>query len=166
MGESRDKVQAAIERGKKDFAERVAKANQAVPDAAKVPVATVATKPAEPLKVKTPTKPPRFVGKERSAKARDARLKMRGRLPAGAFLVQSWNGEAWVVRMTIYTNTPGKLYSKSLSGDKVFDLIENLDVAYWEWYAMTPDADPVKASIMAGQTQAAQVAEQLGQKPG
>jgi hypothetical protein len=72
----------------------------------------------------------------RSAAARDARHKTRGRLPIGfQIFILPWDGKAWTITGAI----TGKLgedkpaWSKTIVADGLFRALEELDMAFWEW---------------------------------
>lgn len=100
--------------------------------------------PPKPVKAVKPPQPPApFVPGEkptkanRSPKARDERMKTRGRLPAGSrFEEIIWTGEAWKGMLMIPTARKdgiGPLYDVyQAEKPGVFELLEALDVMYWE----------------------------------
>lgn len=91
--------------------------------------------PPAPVKAfKVGEKPPK---KQRSKESREARAKTRGRLPAAAQFVTimredgKWDGWLWIPIgpkksdvMEFHHIAPG-----------VFQLLEDLDIMYWEWVA-------------------------------
>lgn len=81
----------------------------------------------------------------RSARARDARAKERGRLPHGTRIETTYLGRGVVSGvMTVPALDSGEtMFSVSLSGDGHFELSERLDVAFWEWMA-SPDGDAAR----------------------
>lgn len=101
------------------------------------PVATVAT-------------PKEKRGNPRTAKARDARMKTRGRLPDRTMLRCAWDGVRWVGTIELYGSkwraTGGPSHVINLLSDGLFRLMEELDVAFWEWWAK-PGDEAIKALL-------------------
>lgn len=119
---SKDELRKAIENGRKKSAKPVQ-----------------APKPKVP-----PTKPKPFVAgekpskRQRSAAARDARMKTRGRLPNTASVEAVWdskNGE-WFGHIVVPVQDPAGIMTQFTARKPgLFELCEALDVLYWEWVA-------------------------------
>lgn len=89
----------------------------------------------KPFKYQQGVKPPKS---QRSAAARDARSKTRGRLPLDAYFTSldqfERDGKRWWGTTLIVPNGDGsKEFKHEANG--LWQLLEEIDVMYWEWVA-------------------------------
>lgn len=135
------------------------------------PAKTAAPKVATVASSNTVLQAPKKPTNKRSAKARDLRMKVRGRLPVNAQFFSVWNGVKHEGRLTVYTVPPGidnykggdivndmemdeatvpvsvkKFFHKA---EGVFRLMEELDVMFWEWYAKVATAEEKAKLVFA-----------------
>lgn len=95
----------------------------------------------------TTTAPPK--PGERSAEARDARAKARGRLPAGTVIHGAWVGATWIMTMSIRAGVLHpclKSFTHSAPDGGLFRTLEELDIRFWEWFASDADKE-IKAVL-------------------
>ncbi len=123
MGHKKDDLKRAIEGGRKG--------KMPIHGGRAVKVAAAAT----PKKVNP-----------RSAAARDARAKQRGRMPVGTTDGAEWDGKTWAGFIKVYWSNGNVMHQILHSADGRFRLAEELDIAFWEWYAKTAD-DKQKAGL-------------------
>lgn len=92
---------------------------------------------------------------ERSAAARDARAKARGRLPVGSWATVVWNGADWIAVLNVVcavetlagrTEAVAKSLTHSAPDGGLFRTLEELDIKFWEWFASDADKE-VKAML-------------------
>lgn len=123
MGHKKDEIRRAIEAGRNSTPAKLP-GKKFQPGKTQPKVAAAAT----------PKKP-----NPRSAEARDARAKSRGRLPINAFGNWFWDGKSFSGELKIQTLFDAaeprmiKLFSHTADGQ--FRLMEELDIMFWEWYA-------------------------------
>ncbi len=106
---------------------------------AKPKVAAAATPPKPPPKLSTKPK--------RSAAARDARAKARGRLPVRTAVGAEWTGEKWAGWMKVYWGNGNVMHHIVHEADGLFRLLEEMDVRMWDWIADAANADRVAALV-------------------
>lgn len=79
----------------------------------------------------------------RTAEARDARAKARGRLPCGWGVEAHWNGKEWVGQARVQYETgslaPMVAWEFTHKSDGLFRLMEEIDVEFWQWAASHPE---------------------------
>lgn len=112
-----------------------------------------APKPHAPVAAAATPKPKK--ANPRSAKARDERANVRGRLPICTFSSQHWDGENYTGVLVVNEPPPGVEAFGDIVNDKEWDqatkprrvkafhhkadglfrLMEELDIMFWEWYA-------------------------------
>lgn len=86
---------------------------------------------------------------ERSAAARDARAKVRGRLPVNSAYSAAWTGAAWSGLLVLRAGLLGrhvKTFQHSAEDGGLFRTLEELDIKFWEWFA-APGDEAVKALL-------------------
>lgn len=92
---------------------------------------------------------------DRSAEARDARAKTRGRLPVGSWATATWSGVAWLAVLNVVctvetiagrTEVVAKSFTHSAPDGGLFRTLEELDIQFWEWFASDADKE-VKAML-------------------
>lgn len=113
----------------------------------KIKLATAAMKAAKLFAYQKGVKPPKS---QRSAAARDARAKTRGRLTGGSYFEATyssankrWNGSLYVALAEPVSGPEDyKVFSHGAPG--LFQLLEELDVMYWEWVASQKGASDDK----------------------
>lgn len=71
---------------------------------------------------------------KRSAKARDARAKARGRLPNATVVTFQWGGAAWNGDMRLFGRFGQSVGHFMHASDGLFRCAEELDVMFWEWF--------------------------------
>ncbi len=133
----REEIQKAIENARRIANENAYKATPVDVDEFDNEKKKVEPLPVAAAKTKKERKP-RKDG--RSPKARDARMKTRGRLPAGSeFKDVKWDGDQWRGRLVVplpLSSGPPEVGSDFRGrADGLFALLESLDVMYWECIA-------------------------------
>lgn len=80
----------------------------------------------------------------RTAKARGGRAAARGRLPIGAVISQNWDGESWACVLSVPAwgvSDGSAVWSRRQSGTNLWQCLEDLDVAFWNWFATASDQE-------------------------
>ena len=86
----------------------------------------------------------------RSAKARDARAKARGRLPTGTTISTEFNGKDWDGELCVFDTDGRLMHSIIHRAEGHFRLSEELDVHFWNWFSQQP---PIIKAQMAFSTE-------------
>jgi hypothetical protein len=103
--------------------------------------------PPKPAKVAAAATPAAKKPNPRSAAARDARAKARGRLPVNTVVAGEWRGDQYYGTFTLYCPRATRLKVFSHYADGLFRLMEEMDVMFWDWMAH-PEIDPaIKAEL-------------------
>ncbi len=89
---------------------------------------------------------------KRSARARDARAKARGRLPSHTQVIAWWDGNRWVGSILLFTEATAEKQAEQVrvfkhTSDGLFRLMEELDVMFWEWFT-APGDEEIKALLV------------------
>jgi hypothetical protein len=84
----------------------------------------------------------------RTAKARDARAKARGRLPVKTNLRAAFNGVEWFGEL--FVDGDAGLWVKTFAhkADGLFRLMEELDIMFWDWFTRAPKEEKERLTFV------------------